>query len=870
MSEELPMFTRIATSIRGLLQRRRVAREMDDELAFHVEMETEANIERGLSPTEARRRALGDLGGTDQTKEAIRDVRMTWLDSLWQDVRYAARSLGRRPSATATAAVMLGLGVGITTAMFTIVDALILRPVPFHQPDELAFVYMGNDHGGRTTVAPAVLEAWQESTAFAGAESAVPDTALIDVNGSVVGRGIARVTPGLFELLGGVRPIRGRVFDPSEARAGINDRVLLSEDVWRTLYQSDAAIIGRPILIDGEPLVVIGVLPADFRFPSWNTVIWRAVDYRAMPASVANELPRAYVRFASNVPRTDALRIATEAARAADSRNAELFPRVRPLAGLVLDPYYQRAVPLLAGGVVLVFLVLCANVSSLLLARLTARQREFSTRSALGASRARLIRQAFVESSVLGLFGVLAGIAVAWMLVSLSRTFLPEAFLLRTLNPSNVDARALAVTSLSGVLATLAAGLLPAWIGTRTDSETSLRISERSGTETRAARAVMRTLLVGEIALACTLPVGATLLVRSFINLANAERGLNVDGVLVSSLSLGPTAFPDRAAREATARAIEERVRQLPGVQQVAWTYGLPPDGGWISFGNWRSDAPGNPLVDMTVDRYSVGREFFDLYGIPLLRGRTFVPSDQHGAVVIGERLARTLWPGLDPIGRTFTFEKERFQVVGLVREIHHPSLDARIDRPEFYEPFAGVGSYAMMSIRCGARCPDTAVIRQQVVATHPAVRVVEVQALEDVYFEELARPRAAAALGFAFAGVAVLAAAGGLFSVLSYAVGRRKREFGIRTALGASPGQIRRVVLRDGFVVGVSGIAIGSVAAWSLGRALVSLQYGVTITDRLTWAIVLGVLGVTTLTASWRPARQAMRADPVQLLREE
>ena len=864
------MFERIATSIRSLLQRRRVAREMDDELGFHIEMETQSNVGRGVSLAEARRQALRDLGGRDQTKEAIRDVRMTWLDSLSQDVRYAARTLGRRPSSAATAVAMLGLGIGITTAMFTIVDALIIRPVPFHEPDELAFVYMGNDRGGRTTVAPAVLRAWQESPAFAGAESAVPDTALVDVNGAVVARGIARVTPGLFELLGGAQPIRGRVFDSSEVRAGINDRVLLSEDLWRTLYQADPAILGRPILIDGEALVVIGVLPADFRFPSWDTVIWRAVDFQAMPASLANELPRAYVRFAPTVPRQDALRIATDAARAADGTNAELYPRVQPLAGLVLDPYYERAVPLLAGGVILVFLVLCANVASLLLARLTARQREFSMRSALGASRGRLIRQAFVESSVLGAVGVVAGITVAWMLVSLSRAFLPEAFLLRTLNPLNIDARALAVTSVSGVVATFVAGLLPAWIGTRTDSETALRITERSRTETRGARAVTRALLVGEIALACTLLVGATLLVRSFINLANAERGLNVDGVLVTTLSLARPVFPDRVARETAARAIEDQVSRLPGVQHVAWSYGLPPDGGAVSFGNWQSDAPGNPVVDMNVDRYRVGREFFELYGIPLLRGRTFEPSDEESSVVIGERLARTLWPGLDPIGRTFSFQKERFQVVGLVREIHHPSLDARIDRPEFYEPFAGVGSYAMMSIRCGATCPNTAVIRQQVLATHPAVRVVEVQALEDVYFEQLARPRAAAALGFVFAGVAVLAAAGGLFSVLSYAVGRRKREFGIRAALGASPDQIRRVVLRDGSVIALAGIAIGSVAAWSLGRALVSLQYGVTTTDPFTWAIVLGVLGVTTLIASWRPARQAMRADPVLLLRDE
>jgi putative ABC transport system permease protein len=335
-------------------------------------------------------------------------------------------------------------------------------------------------------------------------------------------------------------------------------------------------------------------------------------------------------------------------------------------------------------------------------------------------------------------------------------------------------------------------------------------------------------------------------------------------------MSLAPPAFPDQISRASAARAIEEEVRHLPGVQQVAWTYGVPPDGGAISFGNWQSDAPGAPIVDMAVERYSVGPEFFGLYDIPLLAGRGFDASDQEGAVVIGERLARTLWPGLNPVGRTFSFLKERFRVVGLVREIHHPSLDARVDRPEFYQPFGAVGSYAMMSIRCASACPHAALVRQRILATQPTARVVEAQPLEDLYFEQLARPRAAAALGFAFAGVALLAAAGGLFSVLSYAVARRMREFGIRTALGASPARIRGVVLRDGLAVALAGIAIGSVAAWSLGRALAPLQYGTTIADPLTWTVVLGVLASTAVIASWRPARQAMHADPIMLLREE
>ncbi len=793
-------------------------------------------------------------------KDAIRDVTATWLDSVWQDLRYAVRTLLRRPAVAVAAIGMLALAIGITTAMFTVADALLLRPVPFREPDRLASIWMGNEHGGFTTVSPAVLRAWHDSPAFAAAESAVSDTSLIEVDGTVVARDIARVTPGVFDLLGGVRPIRGRLFNASDVRAGIDDRVLVSEDVWRTVYHADPALVGRTISIDREPLVVVGILPSSFRFPKWNTVIWRAVDVDVRGRLNAKERPRAYVRFAPDMPRTDALRVAMEAARAADAANTGLWPHVQPLAGLVLDPYYQRAVPVLAAGVVLVFFVLCANVTSLLLARMTTRRREFSMRSALGASRRRLIRQAFIESSVLAGTGVVVGLGIAAALISFSRAFLPGAILLRTLHPLNIDLRALAVTSLSGVVATLAAGLLPAWLGTAVNTDETLRVIDRGATETRATRAVTRTLIVGEIALACTLLVGATLLVRSFVNLVNTDRGLDAHDVIVATVTRPPSA----------ARAIEEQLRALPGVQRVAWSYGLPPDGGSFSFGSWRSDVPGAPAVDLVVDRYDVGPDFFALYAIALLRGRTFQPSDPRGHVVIGERLARTLWPGLDPIGRSFTFEQEHFRVIGVVREIHLPTLDASLDRPELYEPFGGNSNYASMSVRCGGSCPDAARVRQRIVAASPGIQVEEVRPVEDAYFEQLAQPRAAAALGFAFAGIAILAAAGGLFSVLSFAVSRRRREFGIRMALGASARQIRQLVLRDGIIVALTGIGIGMAAAAAVARTLASFEYGVKITDPASWLLVIGVLGGTTIAASWRPARQAARVDPVVLLREE
>lgn len=787
------------------------------------------------------------------------------IESLWQDVKYAARTLAAHRGFTLTAAGMLALGIGITTAMFTLVDSLVLRPVPFHDPEQLAHLWMGSETGGRTTVTPAVLRAWRESPAFDGAEGANPDTALLETGESVVTRGIAIVTPGVFDLLGGVRPIRGRLFLEDEGEPGQRDRLLVSETVWRSLFGADPNLVGRSVVVDGERLTVVGILPADFRFPSAETVLWRPTDLARAP----EERAKAYVRFATGVPREEALRLATDSARAADAANASLRPWVDTVAGLE-DQYSKRALPLLAGGVGLVFLVLCANVCGLLLARLTARRREFSMRAALGASRGRLMRQAIVESCLLGTIGVLLGSALAWALVSIARALLPEPMLLQTLNPLDLDRRALAASSVAAVLATLASGVLPAWLGTRVDANDSLRVVDRGGTEARGARTLARGLLVLEVAFACTLLVGGTLLTRSFVNLAHAERGLVTDGVTTLWLSFDRAAVKDPEARQAVTQTLEAELRSLPGVRQLAWSYGLPPGGGMISFGDWISDAPGVPPLNLRLDRYVVSPEFFALYEIPIINGRTFTSADTFSDVIVSERLARMLWPEANPVGRTFRFTTETYRVIGVAREIHLPTIETRLDVPEFYHPHTSAASSPMVSLRCEAACPDPAVIRHRLAATHANVRVQDAKPAEQDYAQQLARPRSSAALAATFAVIALLSAAGGLFSVLSYAVSRRRREFGIRSALGASHHQIRRVVLRDAAVVTGGGLLLGGVFATWLARTLASLQYGITPWDPVTWSIVLAVLVLTTLSAAWGPAAAAARLDPLTLLREE
>jgi predicted permease len=849
--------------------------DLDEEIRFHLDQEVQLRAGRGEPPYQARQGARRDFGNVIVVMETTRQMWGWTPMALFDDLQHAYRRLRSRPAMMLTAASMLALGVGLTTGMFTVIDALMLRPAPFRDADRLANLVMFTPNGGRTDVSPAVLEAWRATSAFAAAEGATTETSLIDTSTEPRVAASARVSPGIFAMLG-TPPSRGRGFDPTDGRPGTDDRVLLSEDVWRSVFGADPNLVGQRVRIDGASMLVIGLMPSGFRFPEWNTVLWKPINFSAPPPTVSGEAPRprAYVRVASGVPIDDALRMATVAARRVDSSiPAAAQATSQPLAGVALDPYYRRAVPLLGGGVGLVFLVLCANVGSLLLARLGARQQEFHMCSALGASRARLLREALIEHGLLGIGSVGLGVALAWGLVSLARAFLPIAFLVSTLHSIDLDPRALVVAVAAGLVATLAAGVLPAWMGTRPDRRSSFTSAGRGGTESRGARTLTRGLLVAELALACTLLVGATLLVRSFINLASVDPGLHVEGVLTTWVALPAKGFPDRPSRVAIAAALEDNIKQLPGVEKIALSTGLPPGGGATYFyDDWRGDGPDARPLHMVVRGYGVGPDFFELYGIPLLGGRTFQAGDGPDDVIVGERLAARLWPGQNPVGRTFHFNKERQggHVIGLAREIRFPSLEAYRDQPEFYQPFELGGSNVDMNIRCQGRCPEEAVVRRQVLATVPGATIVRLGLLSDRYREELARPRGAAALGSTFALIAVLAAAGGLFSVLTYAVGRRRREFGIRTALGASPAQIRRLVLRDGSGVAALGVGVGILASAALARVISAVEYGVTGLDPVTWGLVLGVLAATTMLASWRPAHRAMRVDPVALLREE
>jgi len=775
------------------------------------------------------------------------------------------RRLTARPGLTAASIVMLALALGLATAMFAAIDALLARPVPFPEPEALAYVGIGDAHGASFTVSPAILAAWRDRGGFATLASAAPDTALVTGTGDgLQPRRMAWVTPDLFALLGDVRPLAGRVFLPGEGRAGADDRVLLSETLWRAAFGADPGIVGRRIVVGDDRVEVVGILPASFRFPAWDTALWRPIDFSAPPTARAHDRAWPIARFGARPP-ADALALATRLAREADAAFVDKTAVVRPLVDV--EAYDRRAVPLLAGAVGLVFVVLCLNVAALRAVQLGQRRRDFGVSLALGASRARLLGEAAFDGVMIGVAGIAGGVALGAGLLRVARANLPPS-LVPSLNPLEIDARAMAVMAALALLVTLATAIWPAWRASRVDPLEALGAVARTATASRRTRLIARLILVAEMALACVLLIAAGLLVRTFLNLSHADRGLDTAGVLTATVVLPADGFRDKDARTAAVVAMDASLRGLPGVRALTWSTGVPPAGGSIAF-----DVKGDTGADAAardVDLYAVGPAFFELYRVPLTRGRGFTAADDDHAAIVGERLARQLWPGLDPVGRTLSWGDRSLQVVGVVREVQFPTVAANRDRPEFYEPYRGPGRYVTLSLRCGTACPSLGVLRERLLAASPGATVWKADRLDDIYLAELARPRAVAAAGAGFAGIAAVAAIAGLFCVLTFAGAERRRELGIRTALGATPARLGRLVLTEAVGIAAVGLALGAAAAISLGRAAASLTYGVTTGDPLTWTAVIGSLALLAIAAGIRPAREAMRVDPVQLLRHE
>lgn len=791
---------------------------------------------------------------------------------FFDDLRHAARRIKSKPATAMACIGMLALAIGVTSAMFTVADHMLLRPAPFRDPSTLRQVYVGTELKNSRVYVPApIAKALRQSSAFAGVAYFSPDPSYIDGLEGLASVGSYRVSPGAFEMFG-VKPLMGRTFAAGEGRPGNDDSLIISERVWRSLFGAATGIVGTRVSVNGTPLTVIGVMPDEVRFPSDSTKIWRPFDID-LP-SVSPQAPlMVYTRLTRGTDTAAAASIGADATRAWAAAPEKHGLVLRELGAGLLDNYSKTAIRVLLGGVGLVFLVLCANATNLILARTTARRQEFGVCSALGASRLRLIRQVISENALISAAALVVGLVMAWGLVSMARAFLPDAFLIRTLNPLSLDARAFGAATTLAVIATLVAGLPPAWIGTKLDAAGSIRLESRGASESKLSRAWTRSLLVGEVALASALLVGAGVLLTTFVKLTRLDSGMNIKNVSTMYVTLPAFAFKDRPARATFSESLLRELRSLPGVNAVTLSFGLPPSGGGFGWGRLVADGvlkTTNP--EQFVFDTSVTPDFFDVYGIRLIEGRTFAPSDPDDAVLIGESLAGMLWPGQSPIGHTFRFDddKDSKTVIGLVKEVRSILQDPREDVPEYYRQLKAPGSsQVMLGIRCESRCPGEPLLRERVRAVNSQAVLYRLQTLESAYLEQFSRPRAAAGLAVAFAVTSVLAAAAGLFSILTYAVSRRRREFGIRSAMGAAPAQLRRLILGDGLIIALVGLGIGAVLTVLANTTLKSLSFGVTAAHPLVWASVAVVVCAVTLLAAWRPAANAMKSDPISLLRD-
>jgi len=771
------------------------------------------------------------------------------------DVVHVWRRLRREPGLVLMIVLALGAATGVSVASFSIVDSFVDRQVPFDGGER---IYRMNHWPASVTTE------LRRHPAFEWVEGTTGRYWQVQTPGGDVGLEGALVTPSLFGTLG-VAPFGGRLFEPGEGLPGSMDRVLLSEALWRTQFDAAPDILGRYIQVDGTPVVVVGIMARDFQYPNRDTALWMPLDEREPVESPPLEV---HFKLTAGVPLADAMAIIRQVTEAQAIEVDELGNR--PHASLLkppLDNRQQLAFKILLLGAGLIFTAVCASLGNLLLARLVARQRDLVTRVTLGASLGRLIRESILEHGSLGLAGVAVGVWLAHQLIEVTGSFM-RPLTYRSLNPVDLDMHALLFAGLLGLTAVIAAGVMPAWIATRCCTRGSSQASHGS-TGGPAARVVQRILLTTQVALACVLILGAAVLARSLFVMAAADRGLNVEGVTVANFAVPLRARSLDVDYRALALRTRERVEAMAGVQQVSLSVGVPPGATFTSEREYRSDMPDGSAMTLRVESYDIDSAFFDLYGIPILAGRAPNDDDPETDVVVSERLATLFWPERNPVGHSFRVGTKSYQVIGVAREITFPTLKRERDLPEFYRRYGSMDFFSL-SLRCEGPCPSQEAVETQVAAEAPYLKVNRVVELENVYLEALNEPRVAAVLGLAFSAAALLTAALGLFSVFSHTIGRRRREFGIRVALGASPQVIRFSVLREALVIATSGTAVGAAGAWGLGQLLGSLEYGVTTADPISWLAVVGVMTVTTVSATWGPSSNATRADPAGLLRSE
>lgn len=867
----------------SLLRRRRVDEDLDEELRFHVERMTEENVRRGMAPEEARLAARREFGGAMQIKEELRDLRgLNLVDAVSQDVRYGFRLLRKSPGFAAAAILTVALGIGATTAVFSVVYGVVLQPLPYPEPDRLVQLWSKLPRLGldRAFVAPAVYRDWRDQSQVFEELALVRHIANFNLtrDGEPERLQGARVTASLFRVLG-IAPMLGRAFRDDEERVGKERIVLLSHGLWRRRFEADPSIVGRDILLSGVKHTVVGVMGPTFQYPGREFQIWVPLtinpeDYRT----------RANYSFLA-VGRLRPGRTVQEAQAEMDTIAARLgqqYPESDQGVGVVAAPMLADAVrtvraPLyvLLGAVGCVLLIGCANLANLLLARSLGRSSELVVRSALGAGRGRLILQSVAELVPIVALGGAAGLLVARWILALLIPRLPAT--MPRVEAIAVNAPVLAFAFLALALTGLASGVWPALQVGRWDIAASLRESLRGGTTALRGTRLRDLLVVSQMAVAVLLVTGAVLLGRSLVALRQVAPGFRTEGVLSLHLAIPRSKHADDRAVADFCRRVLERVGALPGVASAGMVNRLPL-GGVAQIGSLEAEASALPTGRLeSVDWRTVTPGYFRTLGIPLLQGRGFTEADADPARLVGivdEQVARLAWPGQDPIGRRFRIPAPGgpwVEIVGVVGHIRHDSL-AEDTRPQVYWNYHQRAQDRMaLVLRTDGR-PEalTPAVVAAIRAVDPEQAVYDVRTLAAVVDRSVAQ-QWLTTTGFAlFAGTALVLASVGLYGVISYSVGRRSREIGVRMALGARRADVLLLVLRQGAALTATGGVLGLGGGLVLARVLAGQVYAVDVRDALSFSTAALVLGLVGLLATLLPARRAAGVDPMAVLRAD
>jgi putative ABC transport system permease protein len=871
----------------GVFGSTRAERELSAEIDSHLQLHIDDNLRAGMTPQEARRRALIALGGVDSTKEAYRDRRgLPAFESLVRDLRYGVRTLLKTPGFALAGVVILGLGIGVNSAIFTVVNAVVLRPLPFADADRIVRVWQTppqSTFAGQEIFAlsPANFIDWEaQNQVFEQMAIYQPTRRTLTVDGEADAVIVYRASASLLPILG-ISPVIGRGFTTEEDGDDVPRTVLLAHGFWQSRFGGDPSVLGRTITLNRVPHTVIGVVP-DLQAFMEDAQVFVPLSWTA--ANRATRANHNYRGIAKLKPGVDVVRanadmdaISKRLEAQYPDENKDWGTLIRPLQDDMIGDA-RSSLLILLGSVALVLLIACANLANLMLVRTHGRAKEIAVRNALGASRVRVIQQLLAEGVVLGAGGGLVGFAAAYFGVDLLKvafgTALPRA------NEVMVDTHVLGFTAAIAIATGLLAAFAPAWQLTGRDANAALKTGPGRGNSSSGAGKVRNVLVVSEVALALMLLIGAGLLMRSLTSLRDVNPGFDPSNVLTGIIDLPSAKYTTPESRNQFFDRVIGSLRALPGVTSAAWIDSVPMQGGSTQY----VAVEGQPAMKdselpvVAVRLPSPG--YFKTARIPFVSGRDFTEGDGLGkprVVIISERTAEQFFPGQDPLGRHVTLKmmtQEPAEIVGVVREVKMGSLDASADDSEtaVYAPAAQFGyGGSTFVVRTAA---DPTRMQRAVVN---AVRSVDAEqpilfmrTLEEIVEESLGQRPLAMLLFGSFALLALVLASVGIYSVLAYTVRQRVREIGIRMALGAPSAGVLRLVVLEGLKPTLIGVVLGLVLAAALVRVMTTLLYGVDQHDPGTFSAVAAIMLLVGIIATLVPAYRATRVDPIVTLRSE